>query len=125
MAIRLRKPEPGRSVAPSGSSWYDTAELSRPAGRAVNMDALGHAVAPTGIGLWVVADGLGGHPRSEVASKLAVKAILAHFHAAPALGGDAITALFEAANTAVLNTRAGDPTLAEIATTLVVLLSDG
>src|SRR4051794_9864550 len=122
MSAKPRRLEPGRSAPPTGGKWYDTAKFSRPAGRAVNMDALGHEVTPSGIGLWVVADGLGGHPRSEVASSVAVETILSRFRAAPAFGREAIIALFEAANAAVMNARASDPTFADIATTLIVLL---
>ncbi|TFU27664.1 PP2C family protein-serine/threonine phosphatase [Thermus tengchongensis] len=45
--------------------------------RPKNEDAVGHALAPWG-GVFVVADGMGGHRTGEVAARLAVETILEH-----------------------------------------------
>ncbi|MDM7323991.1 MAG: protein phosphatase 2C domain-containing protein [Thermus sp.] len=45
--------------------------------RPKNEDALGHAITPWG-GVFVVADGMGGHRTGEVAARLAVETILDH-----------------------------------------------
>src|SRR5689334_5812652 len=105
MPAQMHRPEP-TSISPSRSLWHDTAEFSRSAGRSVNMDALGHAESASGLGIWVVADGLGGYRRSEVASKVAVNAVISQFRASPDFGPEAISTLFAAANAAVLTTRA-------------------
>ncbi|GGN06424.1 protein phosphatase [Thermus composti] len=48
--------------------------------RPKNEDAVGHALTPWG-GVFVVADGMGGHRTGEVAARLAVETLLAHLKA--------------------------------------------
>ncbi len=54
------------------------------AARAINEDSIGHRVAQTSE-CWVLADGLGGHRGGEIASKLAVDAVLSSFETNPLL----------------------------------------
>jgi serine/threonine protein phosphatase PrpC len=103
---------------------YDTHVFTHAGGRGVNMDYCGYAVEGA-LGCWALADGLGGHRRSEVAARLAVESVLEGFRRHPAVTAEAAKALVLAAHEAVLQGKAGDPELSRIATTLVVLLSDG
>jgi PPM family protein phosphatase len=69
-------------------------------------------------GLWVVADGMGGHRGGEIASELACEAMADRF-GEPTVEGlvDAI----DAANTAVHNAGSNDPDLSGMGTTMVAL----
>ncbi|HWC64997.1 MAG TPA: protein phosphatase 2C domain-containing protein [Thermoanaerobaculia bacterium] len=82
------------------------------------------------LGLFAVADGVGGSRAGDVASRLAVDTaagLLREERAAPA-GEDApavIRRMFEAAHRAIMKRAAADPSVSEMATTLVLLLCDG
>jgi serine/threonine protein phosphatase PrpC len=106
------------------TQMFDTAGLSRDGGRTVNMDRWASAEAK-GLTCWVLADGLGGHANSQVASELAVETVLNGFRDKPRLDAKALTELFDMANAAVLAKQAEGPELRDIGTTLVVLISDG
>lgn len=106
------------------TQMFDTAGLSRDGGRTVNMDWWASAEAK-GLTCWVLADGLGGHANSQVASELAVETVLNGFRDKPRLDAKALTELFDMANAAVLAKQAEGPELRDIGTTLVVLISDG
>lgn len=103
---------------------FDTFKVTRAGGRAINMDAVRHAELG-GMGCWVLADGLGGHANSEVAARVAVDSVVSSFMERPTIGADAIRVLIERANQAVLDAKNGQAQLRGIATTLVILLSDG
>ena len=103
---------------------FDTETLTRMGGRDVNMDVCAH-IAERGFGCWIVADGAGSHAGSEVAARVAADAAIAAFRRAPAATPDAAESLVHAAHRAVLERKAADPRMAKIATTLVVLVSDG
>jgi PPM family protein phosphatase len=106
---------------------FDTYSLTRSGGRTTNMDYSAHAVR-NGIGCWAVADGLGGHRRSEIAAQVAVETVMGAFERqAGTLAIDPVVVreLVDQAQAAVLARKAEDPELTRIATTLVVLLSDG
>lgn len=100
-----------------------TAMLSEPGGREANEDACGywnhegHLCA-------VVADGAGGHQGGQVASRLAVRSLLARFSQAPAATAAELEALVRETNRAVLDGRASSPRLAGMYTTIVCLSAD-
>ncbi|MEY3788061.1 MAG: hypothetical protein RLZ75_2268, partial [Pseudomonadota bacterium] len=55
---------------------FQVATLNQQGGRAYNEDYCGSVTLDEHLNCWVVADGLGGHGGGDVASKLAVDAIL-------------------------------------------------
>jgi serine/threonine protein phosphatase PrpC len=99
----------------------ETAVVSMPGTYAVNEDAAGEAAA-TGCALLAVADGLGGHERGEVASRLAVDRVTALFRRRPLLDPEALTELMQAAHRAL---RDADPGESGLRTTLTVLVVAG
>jgi len=104
---------------------FDFFSITSAGGRATNMDAIRQAES-LGFGCWAVADGLGGHSHSEVASKVAVDAVINGFLAGGAeVSADYIHGLVQQANRAVLDAKATRQEFRAIATTLVILLSDG
>ena len=100
-----------------------TAMLSEPGGREAK---------EVGCGWWnqeahlcaVLADGAGGHQGGQVASRLAVRALLARFSQTPAATAAELAALVRETNRAVLDGRASSPGLAEMYTTIVCLSAD-
>lgn len=65
---------------------YSLSQISRQGGREENEDRVAHSYTRD-TGLFVLADGMGGHPEGEVAAQLAVDAVASVFHrmAQPAL----------------------------------------
>lgn len=100
---------------------YITASLSQTGGRSHNEDYVGQA--DTGF-CWVLADGAGGHKGGEIASRLAVERVLASFEAAPSVSSEALSGHIKAAQDAVTTRQTEEPALADMRTTLVVLLCD-
>mgnify|MGYP001773372029 CR=1 FL=1 len=89
--------------------------------RPKNEDALGHLLTPWG-GVFVVADGMGGHRTGEVAARLAVETILGHFHEAEP-SPKALLEAFERAN-ARIHQEAQRPENRGMGTTATCLLLD-
>lgn len=56
-------------------------QVSRKGGREINEDRMGYSYT-SGAGLFLVADGMGGHPEGEVASRLALQVMSAMFQEA-------------------------------------------
>lgn len=97
--------------------------LSRVGGRERNEDACGY-LQENGIVCCVLADGAGGHGGGDVASRVAVEAVLREFLAQPEASVAAVGALLGHANDAVLQQQGSDPALADMRSTLVVLVLD-
>lgn len=102
-----------------------SAYLSKPGGRKVNEDSCDQKVLPGGQGIWVVADGLGGHGGGDVASVIVTQSLLNTFRDNPAISADALSAHLDAAQQALLARQEAEPRLAAMRTTVVALLGDG
>lgn len=98
---------------------FRTAQMSSPGCRSVNEDAT--AITD---GIWVLADGLGGHGGGEMASRLAVEAASAALQG-QAFSPSALRQAITAAHQAVVNGQQQGTRLAGMRTTLVTLHSDG
>jgi len=97
--------------------------LSNPGGRAVNEDAYGFWAGPD---CWVgvLSDGLGGHAGGDIASRLAVRHVLAHFYRQPEATAANVLAAIGAAHDSLLAEQRRQPALASMRATLVVLALD-
>src|SRR5262245_49897483 len=71
------------------------------------------------MGLFVVADGMGGHNAGEVASALAVKSLHEFLRDAPEANESTLTEALCVANDQVLSTAATNPTYEGMGTTVV------
>jgi serine/threonine protein phosphatase PrpC len=93
--------------------WGGTTHVGRV--RSTNDD---NYMARDDIGLWAVADGMGGHQGGDVASAIACEAVGRNFadHTV-----DGLVEAIEQANQAVYETAAGDPDLTGMGTTMVAL----
>jgi len=103
---------------------FETATLSEPGGRLENEDALGYRMLDSA-GCWALADGLGGHRGGEVASRLAVDAVISSFITYSAITKEALNTHIVTGNRAVLERQAAEPELAHMRTTLVALIASG
>jgi serine/threonine protein phosphatase PrpC len=101
---------------------FETATFSAPGGRAENEDAVGYRIVD-GAGCWVLADGLGGHRGGEVASRLAVDAVISSFIQNPSITKEALNTHIVQANRAVLERQAAEPELTHMRTTMVLLIA--
>ncbi len=83
-----------------------------------------HYLAREDVGLWAVADGMGGHRGGEIASAVACEAIDQRYASHTV---DGLVGAVEAANAAVYRRGSGDPDLAGMGTTIVAiaLVDDG
>jgi protein phosphatase len=90
--------------------------------RANNED---YALIAPEMGLYVLADGMGGAKAGEQASRLAVEAVSDGILKAPSRDSQALLAAVEEANQRVLDAAHNDPTLEGMGTTLVVVLEVG
>lgn len=102
----------------------DSARVSRIGSRPINEDATD--MLELGAGLCaVVADGLGGHRGGEVAAHLAVEATLASFRSTPNATLENVASHIANAHEAVLERQRAEPALAQMRSTIVVLVADG
>ena len=101
-------------------SWAQASDIGA---RAANQDTIG-AARDDDLACFVIADGTGGHHGGEVASRVAVDAIVDAFRAAPAFGAPALLSYAAQATIAVAKARRADPQLADMSTTVAALLID-
>src|SRR5580704_1720514 len=82
-----------------------------------------YLIAPS-IGLYVVADGMGGAQAGEHASKLATETLWEEvYHKGADAGAEMLVEAFREANQKVMEAAAGDPALEGMGTTMVAVLS--
>lgn len=93
-------------------------------GRAENQDAWGFTLAADGSWVIAVADGLGGHLGGRIAAQCAIEGVLQQAAAADfnAFTDQSITQLFHAAQQGILARKQAEPALADMRSTLVVLV---
>jgi len=93
--------------------WGGATDVGR-----VRTDNQDQFVARDDVGLWAVADGMGGHRGGEVASEIACDTLARVFDHHTI---DGLVGAIEQANTAVYRAGAGDPELSGMGTTVVAL----
>jgi serine/threonine protein phosphatase PrpC len=101
---------------------FETALLSSAGGREDNEDCCDFRRDGQS-GLWVLADGLGGHRGGEIASQLAVASALESFNADSRVSAELLTAHMDRAHASLLERQRAEPDLAGMRTTVVMLLA--
>lgn len=103
---------------------FETYTVTDKGGRTKNEDSINFYYQPGSCGCWVVADGLGGHAAGEVASAIAVEAIVEKFRYSPLLEVNHIRDCFGYALDRILNRQEDEPALKSMRTTAVGLFTD-
>jgi len=98
--------------------------LTSPGGRKVNEDYCCYA-EKDGFGCYILADGLGGHKKGELAAKTIGEAVKEAFTASPGFSPDYIKRYVEHARRAFSTVRDQSHANSNMKSTLVVLLIDG
>lgn len=102
---------------------FQVAIINKQGGREYNEDYCGSVSLGEDFNCWVVADGLGGHGGGDVASKLAVEAMLNAIKVQPEIGVEALNLQFNAAQLVILDEQKQSFKLANMQTTAVILLT--
>lgn len=105
------------------SGAFLTAQLCESGGRANNEDFCSY-LELDGAACWVVADGLGGHRGGELASKTAAEVVLQSFRGNREISSAALESHIGDAQTAILELQRKDPSVSDMRTTVVALISD-
>lgn len=115
-------PRQDRGENRARSRWAGVGLTDRGLVREANEDA---SLVLNDLGLWIVADGMGGHPGGDVASRLAVEAtadyVRRHASAPSAEAGDLLLRAIRHANERVRGEVRVRPELETMGTTIVVL----
>jgi len=102
---------------------FDAVSVTRAGGREVNEDYVDvlHAADAS---CWVIADGLGGHRGGAIASKLVVESALRSFQEQPQVAAEQVERHCEQAQEALLAAQRSDASLAQMRSTIVVLVAN-
>lgn len=101
----------------------DCSMISELGNREINEDFARTATRDT-LSCYVLADGLGGHGRGEVASEMAVEAVISLFEEKGELSAEFLAEAFEKAQAALLAKQAELRAFSDLKTTLTVLICD-
>jgi len=107
----------------AGVSW-PSACISDRGGRDENQDACVYHSDPDN-GVWLLADGLGGHRGGAVAARLAVDAVPAALTGSAGFDPEALQTALAAGHQALLDRQHSDPDLERMRTTIVALWRRG
>ena len=99
---------------------FKSASISKTGGREENQDFCDSKVV-NHAGLWIVADGLGGHRGGAIASQTAVRAMLDNWHSEADCIPQTIEDLINSAQAAILKQQGTAPHLSSMRTTVVTL----
>jgi serine/threonine protein phosphatase PrpC len=102
---------------------FDAMLLTRAGGREVNEDYVDVLHTPDA-SCWVIADGLGGHRGGAIAAKLVVETALRSFREQPQVGAELVERHVEQAQDALLAAQRSDASLAQMRSTIVVLVAN-
>jgi serine/threonine protein phosphatase PrpC len=102
---------------------FEAVTLSRAGGREVNEDYV-DVLHTAEASCWVVADGLGGHRGGAIASKLVVETALRSFQEQPEVSAAQVERHVEQAQEALLAAQRSDASLAQMRSTIVVLVAN-
>ncbi len=102
---------------------FQTYAYTNRGARPQNEDFFGYQVSEKG-GVWVVADGLGGHSYGEVASQLAVRSVIDSFNSEFIFSEDSLRCSIEKANDSILKEQEVNKQHSGIRTTLAAAISD-
>src|SRR6185503_3795188 len=120
---RCPTPRPSTRLKARTRMQIEVSVLSNPGGRERNEDAYGFWTGDGGC-FCVVSDGAGGHGGGDVASKLAVRVILAGFQESAECTGAAIDAALTAAHRAIIAQQGTQAALSGMRATATALAID-
>lgn len=103
---------------------FTTALSSNIGGRNNNDDFASYIYNDNSYGVWVVADGLGGYTKGDVASRIAVECSIKEFQSNIDLFPDNIESIFNKANMEVINAQEDKKLINKMRTTIVGLFTD-
>lgn len=103
---------------------FITALFSNIGGRNNNDDFASYIYDSDSCGAWIVADGLGGYQKGDVASKTAVECSIKEFQSNNELSSDNIESIFNKANLEVINAQEDKKLINRMRTTIVGLFTD-
>ena len=103
---------------------FDAVSVTRAGGREVNEDYV-DVLHTADASCWVIADGLGGHRGGAIASKLVVESALRSFQEQPQVAAEQVERHCEQAQEALLAAQRSDASLAQMRSTIVVLVDIG